>query len=181
MVRDEVTGECFRADKLLEDSIDEFLADKKNSHLSSQEVEQHRIVQRQADAYTAEELNEKLKAYEVKSPTNKENSLTFPFPFNLMFKTTIGPEGNQVGFLRPETAQGLFVNFRRLLDFNQGRMPFAAAQIGLGFRNEIAPRSGLIRVREFCMAEIEVSHQLNLLRNLCKMSNLFSKIYDYHF
>ena len=50
-------------------------------------------------------------------------------------------------FLRPETAQGIFVNFKRLLEFNQGRLPFAAAQIGNSFRNEISPRSGLIRVR----------------------------------
>ena len=96
-----------------------------------------------------------LNKYNVKSPSNKDNDLTAPFPFNLMFKTLIGPEGNSVGYLRPETAQGLFVNFRRLLDYNQSRMPFAAAQIGLGFRNEIAPRNGLLRVREFCMAEIE--------------------------
>ena len=56
-------------------------------------------------------------------------------------------------FLRPETAQGIFVNFKRLLEFNQGRLPFAAAQIGNSFRNEISPRSGLIRVRlvwQFC-------------------------------
>ncbi|GFU07860.1 glycine--tRNA ligase [Nephila pilipes] len=59
------------------------------------------------------------------------------------------------GFLRPETAQGIFVNFKRLLQFNQGRLPFAAAQIGNSFRNEISPRTGLIRVREFTMAEIE--------------------------
>lgn len=155
MVRDEVTGDCFRADKLLEDAIDDFLADKANADLTVEEKEEHLKVQRQADAYTADELDKKLKEYKVMSQTNKDNKLTFPFPFNLMFKTTIGPEGNQVGFLRPETAQGLFVNFRRLLDFNQGRMPFAAAQIGLGFRNEIAPRNGLLRVREFCMAEIE--------------------------
>jgi glycyl-tRNA synthetase len=58
-------------------------------------------------------------------------------------------------FLRPETAQGIFTNFRRLLEANNNRMPFAAAQIGLAFRNEIAPRSGLLRVREFQMAEIE--------------------------
>jgi hypothetical protein len=53
-----------------------------------------------------------LLKYNVKSPSNAQNSLTKPFPFNLMFKTTIGPEGTSVGFLRPETAQGLFVNFR---------------------------------------------------------------------
>ena len=49
----------------------------------------------------------------------------------------------------------MFVNFKRLLEFNQGQLPFAAAQIGNSFRNEISPRSGLIRVREFTMAEIE--------------------------
>lgn len=58
-------------------------------------------------------------------------------------------------FLRPETAQGHFVNFSRLLEFNNGRVPFASAQIGRSFRNEIAPRQGLLRVREFTMAEIE--------------------------
>eukprot|EP00968_Pinguiococcus_pyrenoidosus_P017719 scaffold1790_cov257-Pinguiococcus_pyrenoidosus.AAC.14 len=85
------------------------------------------------------------------------NPISEPFPFNLMFKTQIGPQGgeNSVGYLRPETAQGLFVNFTRLLDYNAGKMPFAAAQIGYGFRNEIAPKNGLLRVREFCMAEIE--------------------------
>ena len=50
---------------------------------------------------------------------------------------------------------GIFVNYKRLLEFNQGRLPFAASQIGNAFRNEISPRSGLIRVREFTMAEIE--------------------------
>ena len=57
--------------------------------------------------------------------------------------------------MRPETAQGIFVNFKRLLEFNNGKLPFAGAQIGKAFRNEISPRSGLLRVREFEMAEIE--------------------------
>jgi glycyl-tRNA synthetase len=72
-----------------------------------------------------------------------------------MFGTQIGPSGTFKGYLRPETAQGIFVNFRKLLEYNGGRMPFATAQIGTGFRNEIAPRSGLLRVREFTMGEIE--------------------------
>jgi len=72
-----------------------------------------------------------------------------------MFKADIGPTGQMHGYLRPETAQGIFINFRRLAEFNNGRMPFAAAQIGMGFRNEISPRQGLLRVREFTMAEIE--------------------------
>ena len=83
------------------------------------------------------------------------NELSAPFPFNLMFTTSIGPTGKDAGYLRPETAQGIFVNFRRLLEQNGGRMPFAAAQIGTAYRNEIAPRGGLLRVREFQMAEIE--------------------------
>jgi len=71
----------------------------------------------------------------------------------------IGPHDScpplSLRFLRPETAQGIFVNFKRLLEFNNGKLPFAAAQIGKAFRNEISPRSGLLRVREFEMAEIE--------------------------
>lgn len=65
------------------------------------------------------------------------------------------PNVSSVAYLRPETAQGIFVNFKKLLEYNGGKMPFAAAQIGLGFRNEISPRNGLLRVREFQMAEIE--------------------------
>lgn len=57
-------------------------------------------------------------------------------------------------YLRPETSQGIFVNFKRLLDYNHGQLPFSAAQIGNAFRNEISPR-GLLRVREFTIAEIE--------------------------
>lgn len=75
------------------------------------------------------------------------NDVSDPFPFNLMFETSIGPAGNLRGFLRPETAQGIFVNFRKLLEFNGGRVPFAAATIGQAYRNEIAPRAGLLRVR----------------------------------
>ena len=85
-------------------------------------------------------------ALKIKAPETN-NELTQPEPFNLMFKTSIGPDGKLVGFLRPETAQGIFVNFGKLLEYNGGRMPFASAQIGLGFRNEIAPRNGLLRVR----------------------------------
>lgn len=72
-----------------------------------------------------------------------------------MFKTTVGPSSASPGYLRPETAQGQFLNFKKLLDYNQNSMPFASASIGKSFRNEISPRSGLLRVREFLMAEIE--------------------------
>jgi glycyl-tRNA synthetase len=75
-----------------------------------------------------------IKQYKIKS-LETGNELTEPEPFNLMFKTEIGPSSNLVGYLRPETAQGMFVNFSKLLEYNGGRLPFAAAQIGLGFRN----------------------------------------------
>lgn len=72
-----------------------------------------------------------------------------------MFQTSIGPSSNVPSYLRPETAQGQFLNFAKLLEFNNNQMPFASASIGKSFRNEISPRAGLLRVREFLMAEIE--------------------------
>jgi glycyl-tRNA synthetase len=78
-----------------------------------------------------------------------------PVSFNLMFSTSIGPSSNLPGYLRPETAQGQFLTFSKLLEFNNAKMPFASASIGKSFRNEISPKSGLLRVREFLMAEIE--------------------------
>ena len=101
-----------------------------------------------------EQLEAAFSSLSIVSPSSKQ-PLSAPYPFNLMFETQIGPSGKLVGYLRPETAQGIFVNFRRLLESNNDRMPFACAQIGLAFRNEIAPRQGLLRVREFTMAEIE--------------------------
>jgi glycyl-tRNA synthetase len=151
MVKDTDTGECFRADKLLEDAIDELI--ENSPTMPSEEKEDHLRIQRQADAFSPTEIDDLLIKYDCKGPSGQPYSPSFPF--NLMFKTSIGPEGTSVGYLRPETAQGLFVNFKRLLEYNAQKMPFAAAQIGLGFRNEIAPRSGLLRVREFCMGEIE--------------------------
>ena len=100
-------------------------------------------------------LKQKLPAYGVESPEPAGGALSDPFPFNLMFRTSIGPRGDIVGFLRPETAQGIFVSFRDLLYYNGGKLPFAAAQIGQSFRNEISPKQGLLRVREFTQAEIE--------------------------
>jgi glycyl-tRNA synthetase len=102
-----------------------------------------------------EKLASKLKELDIQSPEPNGGKLSDPFPFNLMFRTSIGPRGDMVGFLRPETAQGIFVSFRDLLYFNGGRLPMAVAQIGQSFRNEIAPKQGLLRVREFTQAEIE--------------------------
>ncbi len=78
------------------------------------------------------------------------------FDFNLMFKTTIGPGSQRTGYLRPETAQGMFVDFTRLLRFYRDKLPFGAVQIGKSYRNEISPRQGMIRLREFTQAEAEI-------------------------
>lgn len=95
-----------------------------------------------------------MEKYKIKGPTSG-GDVERPKAFNLMFETHIGPSGSSVGYLRPETAQGQFLNFSKLLEFNQQGMPFASASIGKSFRNEISPKSGLLRVREFLMAEIE--------------------------
>lgn len=95
----------------------------------------------------------------------KENGITCPecggefkdaYEFNLMFKTTIGPGTGRQGYLRPETAQGMFVDFQRLSRFYREKLPFGAVQIGKSYRNEIAPRQGVIRLREFTQAECEI-------------------------
>jgi glycyl-tRNA synthetase len=83
--------------------------------------------------------------------------LTEPRPFNMMFKTQVGPvpDADSYAYLRPETAQGIFVNFANVLATTSRKLPFGIAQIGKGFRNEINPRNFLFRVREFDMLEIE--------------------------
>ncbi|MDW0196943.1 MAG: glycine--tRNA ligase [Nitrososphaeraceae archaeon] len=75
--------------------------------------------------------------------------------FNMMFKVEIGPSREQA-YLRPETCQTIFVDFPRLFKTMRGRLPLAVAQVGKSFRNEIAPRQSLLRLREFYQAEIEV-------------------------
>jgi glycyl-tRNA synthetase len=86
-----------------------------------------------------------------------ECDLTEPRQFNLMFETTVGPvqeEGSRA-FLRPETAQGIFINFKNVLQIARRRPPFGIAQIGKSFRNEITPGNFLFRVREFEQMEME--------------------------
>ena len=73
-----------------------------------------------------------------------------------MFKTMIGAKGDKVGYMRPETAQGIFILFKRLERFFRGKLPFGAVQLGKAYRNEISPRQGVIRLREFTQAEAEI-------------------------
>jgi glycyl-tRNA synthetase len=94
----------------------------------------------------------------VLGPDAKEpGTLTAPREFNLMFKTTVGALAGEEGtaFLRPETAQGIFVNFKNVTDSSRVRIPFGIAQMGKSFRNEITPRNFTFRSREFEQMEIE--------------------------
>ena len=90
-------------------------------------------------------------------PGECEGELTEPRAFNMMFKTAVGPvaEADSFTYLRPETAQGMFVNFKNVLSSTNRKLPFGLAQIGKSFRNEITPRNFLFRVREFEQMEIE--------------------------
>jgi len=179
MCKDPENGEIFRADHFIEEILENRLkgdkearglkaADKEQDpkkkrktkgateavKLDDALVQEYEEVLARIDNYNTQELGELIKKYDIKNPATGLQPLP-PVDFNLMFSTTIGPSSNLPGYLRPETAQGQFLNFAKLLEFNQQQMPFASASIGRSYRNEISPRSGLLRVREFLMAEIE--------------------------
>lgn len=179
MCKDPKTGEIFRADHLVEEVLEARLkgdmeargqkvevdaekeAKKKKKvkdikvvKLDDEVVKEYEEVLAQIDNFGGPELEQIIAKYDIRNPTTGGNLLP-PVAFNLMFQTSIGPSSNMPGYLRPETAQGQFLNFHKLLDFNGQTMPFASASVGKSFRNEISPRSGLLRVREFLMAEIE--------------------------
>ena len=102
--------------------------------------------------------SEALRASGVRDAFSGEvGDWTEPKPFNMMFKTTIGPVADEesYGYLRPETAQGIFTNFKNVVDSTSRRLPFGIAQIGKAFRNEITPRNFIFRVRELEQMEIE--------------------------
>jgi glycyl-tRNA synthetase len=105
------------------------------------------------------EINAAIAARELTCPKCGSKDLTDARPFNLMFKTVVGPvdTGDDTGlaYLRPETAQGIFVNFGNVLDTMRRKLPFGVAQIGKAFRNEITPGNFTFRTREFEQMEIE--------------------------
>lgn len=180
MCKDPKSGEIFRADHLVEQilesrlkadkeargqkvEVDEAKEAKKKKKTKDAKIEklddavvaEYEFILAQIDNFGGPELGELITKYQIKGPTTG-GDLEPPRAFNLMFQTQIGPSADKPnGYLRPETAQGQFLNFAKLLEFNQQSMPFASASIGKSFRNEISPRSGLLRVREFLMAEIE--------------------------
>ncbi len=131
LVEDAKTHKRYRADHLLEDAG----VDVKGMSLDAMDVA--------------------IKEKGIKSPDG--NALGDVRQFNMMFKTHIGPvaDDDSISYLRPETAQGMFVNFKNVLDSMHPKIPFGLAQIGKAFRNEIAPRDFIFRSREFDQMEIE--------------------------
>jgi glycyl-tRNA synthetase len=180
MCKDPKTGEIFRADHLVEAVLEARLkADKeargekvvvneeedakkkkkkvkdvKLVKLDDAVVKEYEEILATIDNFDGDGLALLITKHDIRNPTTGGNLLP-PVAFNLMFQTSIGPSSNIASYLRPETAQGQFLAFHKLLEFNQNQMPFASASIGKSFRNEISPRAGLLRVREFLMAEIE--------------------------
>ncbi len=102
---------------------------------------------------SVEAVKEAMELYDVKCECG--GRFKEPTPMSLMFSTTIGPGRGKRGYLRPETAQGMFVDFKRLANYFREKLPFGVAQIGRAYRNEISPRQGVIRLREFNQAELE--------------------------
>ena len=131
LVTDTVTGERFRADHLLKELGVE------------------------TDGLTLEQINAAIKEHGVTSPQG--NPLSDATLFNLLFPVTMGAQqtSGHTAYLRGETAQGIFTNFKNVCDTMSPKMPFGIAQVGKAFRNEIAPREWLFRVREFEQMEIE--------------------------
>lgn len=131
LVEDVKTNKRYRADHLLEDAgVD-------------------------TKGLTIEKMNDLLKEKKIKSPDG--NPLGEVRKFNMMLKTHMGPvaDDDSITYLRPETAGGMFVNFKNIIDTFHPKLPFGMAQIGKAFRNEIAPRDFIFRVRELEQMEIE--------------------------
>lgn len=108
----------------------------------------------EAEKMNLGEIDQALKAKEVSCPECR-GSFNFPQYFLTMFETTIGPYSGSTGYGRPEAAQGIFVEFNRLYAVAREKLPFGVIQIGHALRNEISPRQGLIRLREFTIADLE--------------------------
>ncbi|GAA0296292.1 glycine--tRNA ligase [Halarchaeum salinum] len=111
----------------------------------------------EAESLPTDEVAALLDAHDIDCPTCGAPLAGQPVDeFNLMFETNIGPGTSQTGYLRPETAQGIFVEFPRLKEYARGQLPFGVTQVGKSYRNEISPRNALVRTREFTQAELEL-------------------------
>ena len=126
------------------------------SHRADHIVEDNTDIE-EAESLPVAEVEELVAEYELVCPTCGAGLAGQAIEdFNLMFATNIGPGSSDPGYLRPETAQGIFIEFPQLAEYARNQLPFGVTQIGRAYRNEISPRKSLLRVREFTQAELEL-------------------------
>ena len=118
-----------------------------------------------AEAMTAAEIDAFITENLVRCPECGGTLSKAEF-YSTMFKTNIGPYGDVTGYGRPEAAQGIFVDFKRVYEASRERLPLGIAQVGTVMRNEISPRQGPIRLREFTIMEMELFFDPNEARLL---------------
>jgi len=150
MIDNRTSKKRYRADHLVEEEIERLRKKEK--------IEEAEDLERKLDAATsAEEFYRLIVDYGIKDPVSGSTDWTEVRQFNLMFKTFIGPveDTSAVVYLRPETAQGIFVNFNNVLQSSRQKIPFGIAQIGKAFRNEINTKNFLFRTREFEQMEMQ--------------------------
>ena len=152
LIDDKKTKERFRADKLLEDLIEKMGTDAEN--LKTKYGVNNLI----PESWSLEKQTEVMRGEKVKNPnTGEVGDWSDAKQFNLMFKTSQGvtEDSSATVYLRPETAQGIFVNFSQVARTSRKKVPFGIAQVGKSFRNEITPGNFIFRTREFEQMEIE--------------------------
>ncbi|RAL56526.1 glycine--tRNA ligase [Candidatus Gracilibacteria bacterium GN02-873] len=152
LIDDKNTKERFRADKLLEDLIEKMGADAES--LKTKYGVNNLI----PESWPLEKQTEVMRDEKVKNPnTGEVGDWSDAKQFNLMFKTSQGvtEDSSATVYLRPETAQGIFVNFSQVARTSRKKVPFGIAQVGKSFRNEITPGNFIFRTREFEQMEIE--------------------------
>lgn len=107
------------------------------------------------EGLTVQEVDDRIKNLKIGCP-DCNHRLGNASAFNMMFPVSVGPKGGDKAFLRPETAQGVYLNFRREFETLRKKLPFGLAVIGKAYRNEISPRQGVYRMRELIQAELQI-------------------------
>ncbi len=150
MIDNKTSKARYRADNLIEEHIARLESKGKTEQASV-------IAARLASVQTNEDFHSIIMEFEIKDPVSGTTDWTEVRNFNLMFETHVGPvaSGDAKVFLRPETAQGIFVNFKNVMESARMKPPFGIAQIGKSFRNEINTKNFLFRTREFEQMEMQ--------------------------
>ena len=150
MIDNKTSKARHRADNLIEDFIEK-LRKKKKTDMAAELEQKLEKCEQPADYYNL------IMEYQITDPVSGTMDWTEVRNFNLMFKTFVGPveDSSNAVFLRPESAQGIFVNFKNVADSARQKVPFGIAQIGKAFRNEINTKNFLFRTREFEQMEMQ--------------------------